>query len=571
MAKVATSNRLEKTDLLWVNQDEKTLSKNKHINKNLRAHIMHDYARKKTFQGIQRIKKDMTALDSFMGRNPSKPKEITVSTAEIRTSEVDVPFRTQQKPVNQAQLAGIPTEATEVDARLIPSSENIVAVFKPPTPTAYLNGGAGDPFFSSAVRMDAFTHGLIQYYNGVLLPALYAREGGGVRIKNSTELQKFLSDGGEMFAILAMSSSHQESLRRATGTPDWQLAPRERTSLYYKIKTIQTIQKNLTAAPHDIQQSVIRAMSRLSYAESVSGNFQAQLVHQRAMYRLIDMRGGLDTIDEPWPESIIMTDIKSSIVMLGQPYFALTWSPPDLPRETARKIIPRSNAELMSLGIRLFDPSLPSSTVFHPAVNAIFHDLRQVVHMAEYAGSHINSMEWSELKWMTVKTLAVEHRLLSLAYDPVLQSETPDPRIQSCVRIATIIYTNITLLNNIPIEILRYLVPQLKYAFSQTDLNAFWAPFADILLWVLCIGAHLAETTPDEEWFLEHMTRTAEFLLIREWTEVSSLLRGFFYLKRMHEAPLERMWRKVQMKMDAGKAEDGAVAESLVSGIIELT
>jgi hypothetical protein len=48
-------------------------------------------------------------------------------------------------------------------------------------------------------------------------------------------------------------------------------------------------------------------------------------------------------------------------------------------------------------------------------------------------------------------------------------------------------------------------------------------------------------------------------------------LRGFFYLKRMHEAPLERMWRKVQMKMDAGKTEDGAVAESLVSGIIELT
>jgi hypothetical protein len=74
---------------------------------------------------------------------------------------------------------------------------------------------------------------------------------------------------------------------------------------------------------------------------------------------------------------------------------------------------------------------------------------------------------------MTVKTLAVEHRLLSVAYDTQLQAETPDPGIQSCSRVATIIYTNVTLLNNIPLEALRYLVPQLKFAFSQTSLSIF--------------------------------------------------------------------------------------------------
>src|ERR1700733_4667051 len=67
---MSTSANLKDGGLLFINQDEKTLSKNKHMNRKLRAHIMRDFARKKSLASIQRLKKDVSAVDQFMRRKP---------------------------------------------------------------------------------------------------------------------------------------------------------------------------------------------------------------------------------------------------------------------------------------------------------------------------------------------------------------------------------------------------------------------------------------------------------------------------------------------------------------------
>jgi hypothetical protein len=148
---------------------------------------------------------------------------------------------------------------------------------------------------------------------------------------------------------------------------------------------------------------------------------------------------------------------------------------------------------------------------------------------------------------MIYSALALERRILSFPYNHSIALSLPDTRIQNCVRIAILIYTNTTLLNNIPLYHLRRLLPTLRPAQEKMELEVFWAPFGDLLLWGFCMGTFVAEGSSDEFFFTGLMKRTADFLLISEWTELEELeelLGEFFYLKRVHEEGLRRIWGK---------------------------
>jgi hypothetical protein len=550
---MSTSANLKDGGLLFINQDEKTLSKNKHMNRKLRAHIMRDFARKKSLASIQRLKKDVSAVDQFMRRKPKNGNAPDDGTEKLGGASIPIrDSRQQRTPTSDEYSSAIAQHDEEVQRITMNEAQNLIVRQKanPISPLHLHNGGSGDPFFSSAIELDPSRSGLFQYFVVVLIPFLAGREGAAVRVKTVAlaEVQTSLADSEEMWSILAMASAHQEALRRAAAP--WHVVSHEKSSLYYQTRCIQAIQRSLAAGHGNVGEGTIRAVTRVSYAESISGNYASQIVHQRASFELVTLRGGLETLDERMQEKFAMMDVKMATISLAKPYFPLIWSPGDLSEETKAKILPIHEPDLMALGDRLLLPELQTSSVMHPAVREIFKDLRDVVHLAEFVATNANDTDWSDLRWMTYRTLAVEHRLLSMAYNAVLQAATPDPAIQSCVRIATLIYTNTTLLNNIPTHHLRRIIPALISALGKTELDVFWSPFADLLLWVLCMGAFVAETTEMEPWFVEWMAKTASFLLIAEWEEVGGLLREFFYLRKVHETAMERIWGRVKVRLE---------------------
>jgi hypothetical protein len=557
--------------LLFINQDEKTLSKNKHVNTKLRAHIMNNYARKKALAGIQRLKRDATTVDSFMRRKPKE--QIPTTDASItqkptrQETHLQPPILEQpgiddpsSAPISQGDDDAQETSTdilAKSNAILVRQNQNLVS------PTTYHNGGANDPFFCSALPIDTPKNGLCQHFVGILTPFLAGKEGPGMRVKMvaSAEVQTCLGDADEMWSILAMASAHEEALRR--GSQPWFIMPHEKSSLYYQTKCIQAISGTLARGGGNVGVGTIRSVMRISYAEAISGRIPTSIVHTRAAFDLVRLRGGIYTIDLRMREKIAMMDIKMAVPYLSKPDFELaSWDPGDLPESAIARINPvGANSDLITLGDRLIVPEAESSTVIHPKVRLIFADLRLVVHMAEYAALHIHNTDWSDLRWMTYKTLAVEHRFLSIPFDPVLIQETTDIGIQSCIRIAALLYTNTTLLQSIPLLALRVLVPRLKAELVQSDLSVFWTPFADMLLWVLCMGAYLAAGTEEEQWFLQWMTRTGDFLVMREWEEVEALLVEFFYLRKVHGPALKMIWGKVKerLKSNEGGKELGVV------------
>jgi hypothetical protein len=76
-----------------------------------------------------------------------------------------------------------------------------------------------------------------------------------------------------------MASAHQEALLR--GSSPWHVRPDEKPALYYQTRCIQALQHSLVSckAGHNVSEGTIRAVMRVSYAESISGNYKAQVIH----------------------------------------------------------------------------------------------------------------------------------------------------------------------------------------------------------------------------------------------------------------------------------------------------
>jgi hypothetical protein len=216
-----------------------------------------------------------------------------------------------------------------------------------------------------------------------------------------------------------------------------------------------------------------------------------------------------------------------------------------VPASTFDLIVSDTPPFLRDLGTALLLPSV--AALFDWQLNQAFHDLREVVLYREYYHYKEYAPPAAELDHFNVKSYYLRYLALTIPF----QNRTPVSDKQEACRIALLIFWNANYLAMQPkFALFRRLTIQLKAALEASDLQRFWDPHFELLMWVLFLGAHISAGQRERPWFAMNLARGARSLKLDNWADVRTMLLRYFYIDHIYQRSFEEAWQEARMLMD---------------------
>jgi hypothetical protein len=176
-----------------------------------------------------------------------------------------------------------------------------------------------------------------------------------------------------------------------------------------------------------------------------------------------------------------------------------------------------------------------------------FHDLREVVLYREYYHHKQCAPPAAELDYYNVKSYNLRYLVLTIPF----QNQTPVSDKQEACRIALLIFWNANYQIGDPASALfRRMTTQLKAALGTSDLQHFWDPYFELLVWVLLLGAHISAGQRERPWFAMNLARGARLLKLNDWADVRTILLRYFYIDRVYQKSFEEAWQEARMLVE---------------------
>jgi hypothetical protein len=212
-----------------------------------------------------------------------------------------------------------------------------------------------------------------------------------------------------------------------------------------------------------------------------------------------------------------------------------------VPSSTFDLVLSDAPPFLRDVGTALLLPSV--AALFDWQLNQAFHDLREVVLYREYYHHKECAPPAAELDHFNAKSYLV----LTIPF----QNQTPVSDKQEACRIALLIFWNANYLLGRPESALfRRLTIQLKAALETSDLQHFWGPHFELLMWVLFLGAHISAGQRERPWFAMNLAKGARLLKLDNWADVRAVLLRYFYIDRVYQKSFEEVWQEARMLVE---------------------
>lgn len=182
----------------------------------------------------------------------------------------------------------------------------------------------------------------------------------------------------------------------------------------------------------------------------------------------------------------------------------------------------------------------------------VFHDLAEMTRYAELVRRQLpTGVEDDDEDFFDTQNLFIEYRLLSYRFDSITGEFLGDNSIEGCCRLAALLYVNTVLwiAYTSAAAVLRSPVIALKVALDSIDESmkqTFWAPYSDILAWVLFLGAHCSRDQDERPFFIMELAKVTVFIGWRDLEEMRQTLMSFFYVDRVYGASLAEIWYEVR-------------------------
>jgi hypothetical protein len=401
-------------------------------------------------------------------------------------------------------------------------------------------GYALDPFSSTTLQLHPAAPSLIHYYTKSMIPRIFAIDArasnnSGLRHQHAfqKDMQCCLTNETQMYALLASSLVHMNRFENHLEIPGIKAADKERAPLYFKTKAMASVRQQLVDGNLDI--GVFQVVYRLMATERCLGNHMAAKTHFRALYALVAALGGVQSLDSYNKERVIHSDLFEAAQSLGSPNLPLTWDPGNLSEETMLKTAPPDS--LKTLGSGFLDAQL--SKVFHADVLDIFSTLTTLIHFTVYSWTPTADLTSDDLSWQTLRRAAIEHRLLSF---PSTHSNAGDHNfIQECTRVATLFWIAMYLADPVRRKIVAPFNSFLRQTLERSGLQSLWYPHSALLLWIVTIGAFVAEKGDEYDWFATMVAKVATYLQVTKIADLKTVLQGFFYIDSIQHQVLAKL------------------------------
>jgi hypothetical protein len=170
-------------------------------------------------------------------------------------------------------------------------------------------------------------------------------------------------------------------------------------------------------------------------------------------------------------------------------------------------------------------------------------DLQSMTFLLDLHSRQPTRINDSEREFFEDTYAAVQHLLVLFPHPDAVNAKSTVYYRQNCWRIAGLLYFNIAVRTCPAPPLLKSMTSQLAMSLQESNLASAWAPYSDVLLWILFMGVCGSWDPLERGWFIMETKRTVRLLALKSIEEVERLLKSFLYRGCIFQASLEDLWR----------------------------
>jgi hypothetical protein len=407
---------------------------------------------------------------------------------------------------------------------------------RPGSISSFLDTAELDPFGNSVLPISKTMNFILSHFVKVIIPLVYP-----INLQATSANQQILQIAFEnpvaMNSMLAVSSVQQQAPSRSL---PMSVHARNPDHLLYKINAINMINIAMSDPTEASKASTIMAINNLMTIETMIGNDAEVQIHINGIERILATRGGFEGLPIVIVELLLPCLYMSSAWTHTKPVFPPPKPPYHISTRTASLITSSLPPILNSLFTGFSLPTL--RILFSPRMRATIVALETFTLFREHFRTSARDLLLPELQHITIQGLHVEYQLLVLPFNE------PQHPIQEAVRNALLMFKNSLYgIHSPTATIYRALLSRMKAALDVSDLANYWAPTPELLLWILCMGAHHSGGEVERPWFVMQIARGVQLLRLSSWEDLEAILRCFCYFDRIYGKSMRRIWAEVEL------------------------
>lgn len=405
------------------------------------------------------------------------------------------------------------------------------------------SGDACDPFNCTAVNINQSNHNLVQFFLNVGWRA-HLKTFGHTKTGQWSEsfndlpdiIKGCLYDEMHFDAFLALNAMRMSFYKVATfdrtNCPD-----------FLMVKSLRALRICLSSfSGPAADERVVLDIFFLAFSEFYRQNYDVMRMHLKMIRHLVPLLGGFPNLCQYIREACCFTELCFAIETGQQPVFDMTWDPGPLHTMRWAHLKPALHSpkdKILGMG---FDDALRDG-FFDMSTTSIIEELLVDIQAFKFIRNDVKPLP-SDVQWACTRNRAYLHRLLSLP-PPDKQSSLQQWRI-SCVSTALLIVfcyecTYVSAMRSGKIVLAR-LKRCLHLGESEPkQVEYSWGRQNELLLWIMIVGACVAEGGVEEKWFLEIAIHGCRALNVDSYERLCDLMCRFMGLGDLQVPSLRRL------------------------------
>ncbi|KAF3392824.1 hypothetical protein F1880_008549 [Penicillium rolfsii] len=489
-------------------------SENKKLRNEKQGFLLQNYHRRKTQASILRLKATQTAATEGSLLIKSPTSEQSASENEVTTGEQG---RWLDKIQHLRRTSGQAAFGSDIWSL-----------------NAYLGQGYVDPFEVSAMKMTSSMNMYFHHFRIHTTPACYPVDATRMSM---WWWQKAIQQPVVLQTLLFSTAGHQAKLETSSGVSPLVVKKSLQDSLRLRGDTLKTLNDIMKDPIRAAAESTLLVVASLAAIEAVDGNIEISDAHMRGLKRLVQLVGGLDTIEHMTLSKVYQSDIKSAILSNTRPFSPISarWKS-EIVQGFRLHLTPEEldmPKDLASLGVAIFSSSW--YTKLDRSMKVLFQVMRRLIIYYEHAQRNPASVMPTDNDLFIV----AEHQILCSRYKTTDLTDINEP-----LRFTLLIYLNLRITShswNMSLRIsdgaLTFHTPHLQ---SETP---------ELLFWILVLGSLASQGFKCHRWYLNRLIEMAEQLGLSEWDEARAIMGRFFYTDQASEKRAEdNLWNEVLLR-----------------------
>ncbi|KAL2802019.1 hypothetical protein BJX63DRAFT_416053 [Aspergillus granulosus] len=404
--------------------------------------------------------------------------------------------------------------------------------------TGYLGQGYVDPFDTSSVVMTDAMNMYFHHFRVQLAPTAVPFDGAW---EGSLWAQRSATIPALRYIGLFLAAGNKALLETSHGVAQSVNSQTSRDAIRLRIEAIKALNSLLRHPNSAVAQSTMLCVSNMRHCEALHAQFTAIEAHIKGLDTLINLGGGLESMEHTILSVIYQGDISCAALKDSQPCYRI------LPCFRSKVLheaeMFRRRSRSYEYGIAIPRSISCSGTRFYKSAwnleldaelkNALSAASRVFVHFE--MGKRFPSLVKPTHNYLSIILL---HDLLSLR---CLQNNND---LNDPLRRALFVYTYQRIWNFSCFPVTQYIMDGLKESLIPR-FTYIQATAPDLLLWILFIGALGSQGYVSHSWFATTLREVAGSLDLVEWPAAESIFVQFFYSDHPGYRRGEDLWKQV--------------------------